>query len=85
MNNFFQVFVGDSAFSSRFLQTSIIEEQEQQKSKELQPVINVIKKNNLIIEEFRNSWNSEDSAWAEILDECTMGGNRQARLMSNIY
>ncbi len=80
-----QVFVGDTAFSSRFLQTSIVEEQEQEKSKELQPIINVLKRNNLIIEEFRKCWNSEDSAWAEILDECTLGGNRQEHLILHIF
>ncbi len=80
-----KVFVGDTAFSSRFLQTSIVEEQEQQKSKELQPIINVLKKNNLVIEEFRKSWNSEDSAWAEILDDCTLGGNRQEHLIFHIF
>jgi hypothetical protein len=77
-----QVFGGDQAFSSRFLQTSILEQQQQ---KALQKVIN---KNNVIIEEFRKSWDEEDMSWSEVFDVCSLGGNsiplRQIKTMFSL-
>ena len=43
------------AFSSRFLETSILEDEQRQQTSN-----NVIQKNNEIIEAFRISWNSDN-------------------------